>query len=239
MSIVASLCVAAVAAGGKKIPGPIAYDSFKHGKAYYHVVTADLSSGMVSAGTVHSPHLTSVWKLLAEGTPTVAITGTFFSPQGGQPVADVLVDGDLVASGERGSAIGVDWYGGVNIFDTRFGQNVDWDKYRFGLRGAVRVVTDGKVRPNPKAQKFRDRRIWGSAARTAVGLSKHGKLVLVATKNSVTLSQLGKAMVSRGITDGVSLDGGGSTCMYYRGSMLISPNRKLSNMFVISQKAPY
>jgi hypothetical protein len=238
MSIVASMCFAAVATG-RKIPGPIAYDSFKRGSALYHVVTADLNSGMVSAGTVHSTHLTSVWNLLQQSTPTVAITGTFFSPQGGQPVADVLVDGDLVASGLRGSAVGVDWYGGVNIFDTRFGQDVNWDKYRFGLRGAVRVVTDGKVRPNPKAQRFRDRRIWSRAARTAVGLTKYGKLVLIATKGSVTLSELGKAMVARGIRDGVSLDGGSSTCLYYKGSMVIAPQRKLSNMFVVTLKPPY
>jgi hypothetical protein len=238
MSIVATLCIAAVAA--KKAPGPIAYESFLRGRALYHMVTADLSSGVVSAGTVHSPRLTSVWNLLNQtSTPTVAITGTFFSPQGGSPVADVLVDGSLVASGERGSAVGVDWYGGVSIFDTRFRQKVDWDKYRFGLRGAVRVVTDGRVRPNPKAQRFRDSRIWGRASRTGVGLTKSGKLVLFATKGNVTLSELGKAMVAHGVQDGVSLDGGSSTCMYYRGSMVIAPNRKLSNLFVISRKAPY
>jgi exopolysaccharide biosynthesis protein len=51
---------------------------------------------------------------------------------------------------------------------------------------------------------------------------------------------LGKAMKSRGVQDAVSLDGGGSTCLFYQGSLVVPPQRKLSNLFVLSRKAdPY
>lgn len=222
--------------GSGSLSSPIGYQMLMVGKAKYHVVTADMSSGRVAASTVHSPRLTSVWSLLSHGKPVAAITGTFFGLHNQTPVADVLVDGNLVARGSRGSAIGVSYFGAVKVFTESFRKPVDWGEYQFGLRGAVSVVENGKVAPNPKAQKFRDSRIWGRAARTAVGTTKSGKLVLMATKSQVTLSELGRALKSRGVQNGVSLDGGGSTCLFYQGSLVIPPNRKLSNMFVLSRK---
>jgi len=186
---------------------------------------------------IHFPSLTSVHSFVDKSQPMVAITGTFFSPGSQCPVADVLVDGNLVAKGSRGTAVAVDWYGKVTIFDEPFNSNIDWGAYQFGLRGAVRVVDGGVVRPNPKAQRFHDPAIWGKASRTGLGLTESGKLVLFATNDKVTLSEFGKAMKSRGVRNGVSLDGGGSTCFYYNGSFLIPPHRKLSNMFVVCQKA--
>jgi exopolysaccharide biosynthesis protein len=234
MFVLSSLFVAAVASG--PLGPPIKYDTFGYGRNRYHIVVADLSSTTLSAGTMHSRGLTSVWKMIGREQPIAAITGTFFAPRQQKPVADVLVDGKLVANGARGTAIGVNYNGNVKIFDQGFGQTTDWLKYRFGMRGAVRVISSGKVSPNPKAQKFRDRRIWGRAARTGLGITKYGKLVLIATTNKVTLSELGKAMRSRGVMEAVSLDGGTSTCLYYKGAMVVRPGRKLSNLFIISKR---
>lgn len=231
-----SIAMVATAVPPRTAARPIAYDSFIRNKALFHVVKADLASGLVSPTAVYHRGLTSSWKLVSNSNATVGITGTFFAPRSGYPVGDILVDGDLKVKGLRGSAIGVDHFGGVKIFDTRFKQEFDWSQYKFGIRGAVRIVSDGQVNPNPKAQRFRDRRIWGKASRTAIGLDKNGKLVLVATKNSVTLSELGKAMVSRGVVNAISMDGGGSTCLYYRGKMVIGTGRGLSNMFVLQEK---
>lgn len=238
-SLVASL-VALGAAGmvqaGEKSPA-IAYGSFKYGKAYFHMVTVDLASGAAALKTVHAAKLVPAWQLVNQEQPVVAITGTFFGPKSQRPVADVLVQGQLVAFGNRGSGIGMRYDGSVNVFDTRFRQAFDWSEYEYGLRGAVRVLTRGVVQPNPRAQKFKDPAIWGSASRTGLGMTKAGKLVLFATTGKVTLSQLGKAMKSKGVYDGISLDGGSSTCLYYNGRMLISPARRLCNMLVITKRA--
>lgn len=231
----AFLAVSTAYAGGKS--PAIAYGSFKFGTAYYHKVTVDVASGAAMVKTVHSAKLASPWKLIEQQQPLVAITGTFFGPKSQTPVADVLVGGQLVAYGNRGSGIGMRRDGSVSLFDTRFQQAFDWSQYDYGLRGAVRVVSRGKVQPNPKAQKFKDPAIWGSASRTGLGLTKAGKLVLFATSSKVTLSQLGKAMKAQGIVEGISLDGGSSTCFYYNGKMLIGPARKLSNMVVITKRA--
>ena len=226
-----------MAAGSVK-SSPLSYELLPHGKAKFHVVTADLNSGQIEARTVHSPQLISVWSLLGRGKPVAAITGTFFSFGSQKPIADVLVDGNLVAQGSRGSGIGVDYFGAVKILKQSFRKGVDWRDYRYGLRGAVMVISNGKVCPDPKSQRFRDKRIWGHAARTAIGMTKNGKLVMMATKSKITLSQLGKAMKARGVLDGISLDGGGSTCLFYQGSLVVPPQRKLCNLFVLSRKAP-
>lgn len=226
-------------AGAKPADRPVAYESFKLGKAVYHTVRANLKIDQVTVETQYAPRLTGSWSMIGRTQPVAAITGTFFAYENHQPVADVIVDGELVASGHRGTALAVDWFGRVHIFDAGFRQPVDWFPYRYALRGTVRLVKDGDVCPNPRAQAFRDSRIWGRAARTAVGLTKEGKLVLMATPNSVTLTELGKAMVSRGVKQAVSLDGGGSTMLYYRGSMVVSPNRPLSTMLILHERSPF
>lgn len=237
MGVLATIgLTAALGTGGGKVSS-VGYEILRQGRATYHVITANMASGRIGAETVHSPRLTSAWSLVERTEPVAAITGTFFSPASHIPVADVLVDGELVSRGSRGTAIGVSYFdGNIKIFDRPYREAVDWSPYQFGLRGAVRVLSKGKVCPNPKAQKFRDSAIWGRAARTGIALTKHGKVMLVATASAVTLSDLAKAMKAKGGVDGVSLDGGTSTCLYYNGKMLISPGRNLSNLFVLTVK---
>lgn len=213
----------------------VSYQCLKFASGKYHVVTADLRVDGLRTTTTHSHRLTSVWNMVRESKPIAAITGTFFNPRSQRPVADVVVDGKRVAVGNRGSAIGVDWYGQVHILDTKFKREMDWMGFRYLLRGAVRIVSEGKVTVNPRGQKFKDSRIWGKAARTAVGKTEDGRLVLVATKSCVSLSQLGAALIKAGAHDAISLDGGGSTCLYYRGSLVVSPLRKLSNLLMICE----
>jgi exopolysaccharide biosynthesis protein len=216
---------------------PIAYVPFVAGRVHYHAVQADVASGLVDSRTVLAEGLFSPWRLIQDNQPTVAVNGTFFAPQDGTPVADVLVDGVLEARGNRGTALAVALDGTIHIEDRGFRRRFDWEGFRYGMRGGVRILRNGAVCPNPKAQAFKDPRIWGRAARTAVGITKHGKLLIVATRHGVTLSQLAKAMRSRGVVDAVSLDGGGSTCMYYRGKMVVSTGRRLSNLFTLHERA--
>lgn len=233
---IAFMALAAPAAITPSKPSPIAHKVVRYTKASYHVVFCDLASPTLSAKTVHSRQLTNVWKLIGKEQPMLAVTGTFFSPRFQNPVADVLVDGKLVAEGARGSGVAVAWTGELSIFDEKFRRATDWSNYQFGLRGAVRVVNGGRIVPNPRGQRFKDPSIWGRAARVGVGLTSKNKVVFMVTTSKVTLSELGHAMVKQGIRSGVSLDGGGSTCLYYGGKMLVSPNRKLSNLLVITRR---
>ncbi|CAN5538743.1 hypothetical protein BH11ARM2_BH11ARM2_32630 [soil metagenome] len=232
-----ALIAATLIAAPRQEAGKIAYRVLSSGGHRYHVVQADTTEGFVATRTVLRHGRVSPWQFVKRERPKVMMTGTFFAMQNGTPVADVLIDGILQARGNRGSAFGVRPDGTIALWDKPFCRKEDWSGYAYGLRGAVRVVTKGKVHPNPKAQRFKDPAIWGIAARTAVGVTKAGKLLLVATKERVTLSSLGKAMVKAGAIDGVALDGGGSACLYVDGKMVVPTSRPLSNMLVLSESA--
>lgn len=221
--------LSAVRPGGSAV----GYVNLELGKLRFHAVIADLRSEAFNPITVHTPTCVSPRALLKNQRAVAAVTGTFFAPSTQLSVADVLVDGKLVAEGNRGTILAVDWFGKVKIFDVGHARSVDWSQYRYGLRGAVRVVSGGKVMPNPKAQHFKDKRIWGRAARTGVGLTRSGKVCLFATGHPVTLSELGKAMKKVGVINGVSLDGGSSSCLYYQGNFIVQPQRRLNNLFVL------
>jgi hypothetical protein len=228
----------ALAAPSTPAARPIRYESFKLGKTYFHAVVADMTKNKVTAEAYYSDELRNCWKMIGDRQPAAAITGTFFGYGSQQPVADVVVDGHLVAEGHRGSAVGVDWFGRIHIFDTPFKEPIDWYSYRHLLRGAVRLVRDGKVVPNPKAQHFTDSAIWSRAPRTGIGLTKDNHLVMMATKNKVTLSEFGRAMQKLKVKDAVSLDGGGSTMLYYRGALVLPPTRGLSTLFILHERPP-
>lgn len=233
-----ALTLLAVVALGKTSPSLSAYREYRVGNKKYSVVLADLSSKKLSATVSYSKRLTSARNLLKD-KPLAGITGTFFDPATGIPVGDVVVDGDARNLGLRGSAVAIDWFGQVHVIDTRRKVPVDWRMYRYAVRGVIRVLTDGKLMPNPKAQGFRDRRLWGTASRTGLGITPSGKVVFVATKNAVTLSELGRVMKHFGADDAVSLDGGGSTCLYYKGNFKIGTGRPLSNLILLHARPPY
>lgn len=236
MRRIAALGVAALT--GAAMGQHIGHVQVRHKGATIHAVVSNLPTEKVTPEAVYSPRLAKPWSLISKRQPKAAITGTFFAWENQQPVADVLIDGELKAQGRRGSYVAVDWFGRVQIRDARFGEEVDWFPYRHALRGGVRLMTDGDINPNPKAQQFRDPRIWGKAARTGIGLTESGKLVMAATGNAVTLSHFAEGMKQVGVTDAIGLDGGGSTMLYYNGRMLVSTGRPLSTMFMVHDIPP-
>jgi exopolysaccharide biosynthesis protein len=219
--------------------GAAAHYTFSYGNAGFHAILADTSSDTITATAQFHPRLTNVWNMIAKTQPVAAITGTFFAYESQQPVADIVINGEQKATGYRGSILAIDWYGKVSIQNAVTRKPFDYLAYRYAMRGGVRIVDKGEVNPNPRAQGFTDPAIWGSAARTGVGITKAGKIILIATKNSVSLSTFGKAFKSQGAIDAVSLDGGGSTMLYFNGDLKISTSRGLCNLFLIEKKSAF
>jgi hypothetical protein len=236
--LIATLAATHTMAASTVADGAAAHFKFSYGKVGFHAVKADLSTDQLSATTQVAPKLKSVWSFISDARPVAALTGTFFAFESQQPVADVIVNGAQVATGYRGSVLGIDWFGRPRILNAITREPFDYLEYRYAVRGGVRVLEKGKVSPNPKAQGFKDPRIWGSAPRTAVGLTGNGKLLLVATRQSITLSTLGNALKSQGAVDALSFDGGGSTMLYFNGDLLISPQRPLVNVIMIEKRSP-
>jgi exopolysaccharide biosynthesis protein len=98
------------------------------------------------------------------------------------------------------------------------------------LTGTPRLVRDGHADPEYEVEGSKARRfIDGKLARTAVGISRDGDTLILATVNSpntgggttgMTLEQLAAFMRSMGAYQAMNFDGGGSASMALNGVMV-------------------
>jgi hypothetical protein len=199
-------------------------------------VVADLNSPYVRVGVVTARRLgtaESVWDLLGRSKPTAAVTGTYFSSTSKLPVGDIAMEGERVHFGGVGTALCVTYDNQVRFIRQRLHRQHDWRDYRLVLGAGPRLLQGGKVALYPPGEGFRDRRVYARGKRVAVGVTKHNKLLLVVVERPLTLRQLAWVMLALGATDAIALDGGGSTCLYYRGALKVPPKRKLTNLLVV------
>lgn len=102
-----------------------------------------------------------------------------------------------------------------------------------GLQAGPRLLTNGKVSLDVKAEGFKDPKILtGGGARSALGLTRDHKLILL-TSNGATIPQLAEIMRQAGAYQAMNLDGGASSGLYYNGKYLTTPGRQISNAIVI------
>jgi exopolysaccharide biosynthesis protein len=214
----------------------IAYAGRAIGGVWYHAVIANLASENVRASGVVNSQIgrsESLWTMIARSKPTVAVSGTFFDVKSARPIGDIVIEGTGVVNGYHGSCLAVDYFNKASILDPTWGRRFDASSYRLLIRGGVRLVTGGKVTVYPRSQKFRDPRVWSKARRVAVGVTGSEKLVILATNSNVHLSTLAAAMKAFGARNAIALDGGSSAALYYRGKLLVAPQRRLTNILTL------
>ena len=165
--------------------------------------------------------------------PDAALTGTYFGMRGLVPTGTMIVDGELIHSGRVGSAIALTPFNEVTFVHSRPGWVKDWSGYELVLRGGPSLVSKGKILLAPKAQGFRDRSLFSKRPRTAIGLTRHNKLLMVAVTRPVYLRHLAGVMKGLGAVEAVALDGGGSTALFYRGDFPVSTSRRLTNVIAV------
>jgi len=199
-------------------------------------VVADLNNPYVRVGVVTARRLgrdESIWELLARSQPTAAVTGTYFSTTSKLPVGDIVIEGERVHFGGVGTALCITYDNRVRFIRQRLHRQRDWSDYRLVLGAGPRLLQGGQVSLYPPGEGFRDKRVYARGKRVAVGVTKHNKLLLVVVERPLTLRQLSWVMRALGATDAIALDGGGSTCLYYRRDVKVLPKRKLTNLLVI------
>ncbi len=103
------------------------------------------------------------------------------------------------------------------------------------ISGAPRLVQDGYI-VTELEDGFREARFTTSSTpRTAIGISREGKLLIVSVK-SATIQQMRELMLNLGCVDAFNLDGGGSTAMYHNGNYIRTPGRELTTTLQIFEK---
>ena len=117
------------------------------------------------------------------------------------------------------------------------------------VTGAPRILTDGKVDVRNKREKMSESFSTVRHPRTAVGIRPDGSVVLVTVdgrqatlSRGASLSELAAILISQGATQGLNLDGGGSSAAIARNLVVNSPSdgsqRPVADALLISGEQP-
>lgn len=176
-------------------------------------------------GGVHFETLVSLYR------PVVAINGTFFNPKTKQPVGDVVIGGTHIHKGKLRTAFIVQ---GPFAIITTIPTAMDFTgKVESLLACGPRLLTDGCITAYPKAEGFKDKRLFQPARRSVIGITKHGKVVMAVITTPVTLTRAAQIMKALGCVDAMNLDGGSSSALYCAGKFFVKPNRRLSTAIMV------
>lgn len=178
-------------------------------------------------------HAEPFCQMVRRSRPAVAVTGTFFGTRTRIPIGDIVIGGNLAHFGGRGTALCISDNNEVRFVRPRRDTRQDWSEYDFVLGGGPRLVRAGRVHVDPRAEGFRDRSLFRPAARVAVGVTNGNRLIIAATRKPVSLRSMAKALRALNVVDAISLDGGASLGLYFRGRKLIQPHRWMTNLLLV------
>jgi len=166
--------------------------------------------------------------------PDAAINGTYYCERSYMPVGDVAVSGNLLFKGVVGTGLCITGDNRVAMLPGPRQGKPDWSGFRTVLCAGPRLLTDGQVTVNARAEGFRDPRVLGSAPRSAVAFrATDGLLFLLTVEKSISLQNLAYVCLHLGATDAMTLDGGSSSALYVNGRTVTKPARGVSTVLVV------
>jgi hypothetical protein len=231
------LIVLATTAGASLDASPVVYQKLKVGHVWAHVVTVDLGSpevkvtaGIARRGRGSSEKFSSI---MNRTLPKAAITGTFFDTRSLLPIGDIAIDGQVVHSGYFRTALCISPDNKASVVSQKRGTKADWSPYDTVMCGGITLARNGKIALSPKSEGFKDRALFRSARRTAIGITRSGKLLLVGINRGIYLRDTAHVMLKLGAVDALALDGGTSTALYYSGRSIATPGRNLTNVLLV------
>lgn len=221
------------------------YEKRKVGTVWVHLIRADLSSARIKVG-VHIPPPEKFAhgkfphqpfsSMIRETNPAVAIDGTYYDTKTFQPVGTLVEKGEFLVRGKHGIAVCFDEQNHVVFQPVSNFREFPWKKFQVVLSTGPTLIRDGHIHLYPYAEKFHDPDLFRPARRSALGVTQDGELLLVATRAKIWFRDMAWIMKKLGAVQAVSLDGGSSTALYYRGKYLIHPARVLTNIFCIYEQ---
>ncbi|MCE5321949.1 phosphodiester glycosidase family protein [bacterium] len=217
----------------------VEYAKVNIGRTVAHTVTINLNDpnvrvtvALAKGGAGRSESFKS---MIGRVQPAAAITGTFFDTKTLIPTGDIAMYGTLVHTGCIGSALCIDSDNKASIVSLRKGRENKWDGYETVLCAGPTLVSNGRVAIALKHEGFRNS-LNAPARRTAVGITKSGKLLIAAINRDTSLYAIAKVMVELNTVEALCLDGGSSTGFYHQGRYFALPTRSLTNCLVVYSK---
>ena len=119
-----------------------------------------------------------------------------------------------------------------------------WNEYADALGGGPRLVENGRINVTDLREAFRADVRVGLGPRTALGIDKYGRYIMVVVdgrqgfySTGLTLTELAATMQKLGAVNALNLDGGGSTAMSVRNRVVNRPSdgieRGVSNALLV------
>lgn len=218
---------------------PVRLERNNEGGVAHYLVTVDLRHPAVRFDVLTARGMPrareSFTSILARAAKpvAVAVAGTFFDKYTNRPIGDLVRNGRLIHFGGMGTALAITADNAVRFIDCKWGRHMDWRGYQTVIACGPRLVRDGRIDLHPSREGFKDPHVLGRGCRTAVGMTADDYLLLVCVPTAITLRQLAGIMLKHRAAQAMNLDGGASTCLYYRGKTIIAPGRQLTNLFVV------
>lgn len=213
----------------------ISRQCIKIGKVAANVVTVNLTDPQTRVSVAIAKRgvgsCESFKSIVKRTHPSAAITGTFFDTKTLVPTGDIALFGSVVHSGCIGSALCIDANNKASIVPMKEGRKTHWENYETVLCAGPTLIKNGKISINLRREGFHSA-LCAPTQRTAVGITKSGKLILIATNKKVSLRDVARVMIKLHAVSGVSLDGGSSTAFYSSGKYLSNTSRPLTNCLV-------
>ncbi|CAM4371462.1 phosphodiester glycosidase family protein [Paenibacillus tarimensis] len=230
-------------------------EPIKHAKRSFRVGGSSMSVDIVTVTLLHPSIDLSVGiaggavgrveelkTLASRHKAVVAMNGTFFDAYSDAsfktPYGYIVNNGEIKkkSSGDRKTVFLFDEMNRAEmVAGLSFPERYEQGDVDGALQVGPRLVTNGKITLNVKEEGFRDPKILtGGGARSAIGLTRDHKLLLVTSKGA-TIPQMASIMKQAGAYQAMNMDGGASSGLYYKGSYITTPGRKISNALLITQ----
>lgn len=115
------------------------------------------------------------------------------------------------------------------------GSEIDWSSITTAVGAGPTLLKNGVIMANAKKEGFTEAGMDIKVGQKSfAGVTKDNVLIL-ATAAKVTLKQAAEICKSLGMINAINLDGGASSSLYYKGKVITTPGRKLSNALVITR----
>jgi len=171
--------------------------------------------------------------ILSRYHPILAVDGAYFSKRTLAPIGDVVVDGHVLYQGMMGTALALTNDGEAVIRRVVPDHAMDWSGYDAVVACGPALVLDGRIDVDPVGERFHDPHVMGATRRMGIAVLPGGHLLFVTTEQAVTFNRWAAVMESLGARDALNLDAGASLALAYRGHIVESPGRRLTNLIVV------
>ena len=126
------------------------------------------------------------------------------------------------------------WKGRHVAYTVKAEHAADFDDAWQAIGGGPQLLLDGEEFLEPRAEGFRDPKIFSTVKRSMVGVNEAQTSLIFAVADG-SLSQCAHIMKELGAYNAMSLDGGASSALWANGRYLVSPGRQINNALVLTR----